>query len=427
MSEDLRGKLARLRRESPPPPGGPGPSRALPAWFETRRIVAVEAPDEELPGAARTPGPPADLEVVDGPRGAFAVRRTCFAPAFRHGEVALDEALETGGAEYAWITGDQALETLVAGEAVFLDIETTGLSGGAGTIPFLVALGRFTAQGFELWQAFLRSPGEEAAALEAVAERIAAASGVVSFFGKSFDRHRLEDKMRLHRVAPPFAGRPHLDLYHPLRRLYRGATADSRLATYEQWLCGVERGFDLPGRFAPEAWFDFLGGRAHRLEGVFRHNALDVLSLVTLMAHLARARLGSRHDGRALPGCARSRARGLAERHAARRDWSAAIECLDDALGRPGAGDATLLFRRADCLRRARRLEEALHGFLDLARAPEDACDGAVRARAWGEVLRLARRLKRPDLEGEARGEGPPACRRDLAGRERDRELARYA
>ena len=37
---------------------------------------------------------------------------------------------------------------------------------------------------------------------------------------------------------------------------------------------------------APAAWFDFLAERPHRLEGVFRHNRDDVLSLVTLGAHL---------------------------------------------------------------------------------------------------------------------------------------------
>jgi uncharacterized protein YprB with RNaseH-like and TPR domain len=421
VTDDLRGKLARLRREEPRPAAGAPPERTLPTWFGARRVVP-EGVDEVASGTARTAGPPGDLEPTAGARGPFAVRRTLHAPGHHHGDVVLDEVLDTTPSEYAWIAGDPALDALGPRDAVYLDIETTGLSGGAGTIPFLVALGRFTPAGFELWQAFLRSPGEEAAALEAVAERIAAASGVVSFFGKSFDRHRLEDKMRLHRIAPPFDGKPHLDLYHPLRRLYRGATVDTRLATFERELCGVERGVDLPGGVAPAAWFDFLAGRAHRLEGVFRHNALDVLSLVTLMAHLARARHGTQRDGRPLPGCARSRARGLAERHVQRREWEAALACLDEALVLPGGDGGDLQFRRGEVLRRARRLEEALQAFLGLARES----GGVLAARAWGETLRVARRLKRADIEAEARREGPPACRRELSGRTRERELARY-
>jgi uncharacterized protein YprB with RNaseH-like and TPR domain len=172
---------------------------------------------------------------------------------------------------------------------VFFDTETTGLSGGAGTYVFLVGLGRFTAGRFELWQGFLPHPADEKALLEEVAERIAGASAILSFFGKSFDRHRLEDKMRLHGVAPPFAECIHLDLYHPLRRAHRGRFENCKLKTLERELVGVQRGDDLPGSFAPAAWFDFLNRRPHRLEGVFRHNADDVLSLVTLATHLGRS------------------------------------------------------------------------------------------------------------------------------------------
>ena len=38
----------------------------------------------------------------------------------------------------------------------------------------------------------------------------------------------------------------------------------------------------------PAAWFDYLHGRPHRLEGVFQHNLDDVKSLVTLLAHVGR-------------------------------------------------------------------------------------------------------------------------------------------
>src|SRR5690606_37563034 len=133
----------------------------------------------------------------------------------------------------------------------------------------MVGLGWFEGASFVLWQGFLRSPAEEHALLAATAELVGDRSALVSFFGKSFDRHRLEDKMRLFGVPAPFAGLPHLDLYHPLRRLYGAACRDGRLATMESTLCGHAREHDLPGSRAPEAWFDFLAGRPHRLEGVF--------------------------------------------------------------------------------------------------------------------------------------------------------------
>jgi uncharacterized protein YprB with RNaseH-like and TPR domain len=152
-----------------------------------------------------------------------------------------------------------------------------------------VGLARFEGDSFEIWQGFLPSPAEEAALLAETARRIRAASYVVSFFGKSFDRHRLEDKMRLYGIAPPFADKPHLDLYWPLRRLNKGRFADCRLRTLERELAGVTREDDLPGSFAPAAWFDYLGQRAHRLEGVFQHNLDDVKSLAVLLHALSRA------------------------------------------------------------------------------------------------------------------------------------------
>ena len=418
LSSGLHARLARLRRELPP--AAPVEKSALPEWLAAR-LAAGGVPEECL-GAARTVELPNALEEVRGERGTFAVRLQRFAEGHAHGAFALEEARAGSGAELAWLARDERLAGLDPATSVYLDIETTGLSGGAGTIPFLVALGRFDGGDFELWQAFLRGPEEEAAALEAVAERIRAASGVVSFFGKSFDRHRLEDKMRLHRIAPPFDEKPHLDLYHPLTRLYRGAFADGRLATFERELCGVERGDDLPGSLAPAAWLDFLARRAHRLEAVFRHNELDVLSLVVLAAHLVRARPEARVDGGALTGCGRARARGLAELCAARRDFAGALEWLERALVRPGSDEGALWFRHAECLRRLGERERALAEFLRLARERRDA----LGATAWGEVLRLARRLKRAEIEQEARAEGPAAVERTLTGRARARRLAPY-
>lgn len=420
MSEELRSRLARLRREEPGQ--GPARSRSLPAWIVARLDARRAEPAPEV-GGARSLGLPEALEEARGPRGAFAYRRALLAPEHLHGDWRLADVRASSREELAWLARDARLAELDPESCVYLDIETSGLSGGAGTIPFLVALGRFDGPRFELWQAFLRGPEEEAAALEEVAERIRASSGVVSFFGKSFDRHRLEDKMRLHRIGPPFADRPHLDLYHPLTRLYRGAFANGRLATFEHELCGVERGYDLPGSLAPSAWFDFLAGRAHRLEAVFRHNAQDVLSLVVLAAHLGCSRREARADGRALAGCGRARARALAELCAGRREYASALEWLERALVRPGSHEAELWFRHAELLRLLGERERALEEFLRLARERE----GALAARAWVAAAALARRMKRAELWPEILAHGPAAAEHGLAGSARERALASFA
>ena len=159
----------------------------------------------------------------------------------------------------------------------------------------------------------------------------------------------------------------------------RGAYRDQRLATFEGELCGVAREDDLPGSLAPAAWFDFLAERPHRLEAVFRHNELDVLSLVVLAAHLGHARSERRPDGSALPGAARARARAIAELHAARREHALALEWLERALTRGGSDEGELWFRHAECLRKLREHERALEGFLRLARERKDALSARDR------------------------------------------------
>lgn len=251
------------------------------AWIDVRTDLETTP---ALPPRELSLSPPRDL--VAGPRGTHA-RTTHFERDHAHGSFALSDVFAISLAQLAERARDERLARVDLERALFFDTETTGLSGGAGTYVYLVGLGRFDARQFELWQGFLAHPAEEKALLQEVADRIAAASVLVSFFGKSFDRHRLEDKMRLHGVTPPFATTIHLDLYHPLRRAHKGQFENCRLKTLERELAGVMRADDLPGSFAPAAWFDFLNQRPHQLEGVFRHNQDDVLSLVALATHLA--------------------------------------------------------------------------------------------------------------------------------------------
>lgn len=255
-------------------------SAGLPSWVRER---LTRVPEALLHAERRSLGDPAGLELL-APGHTRRLARTALDS--QHGNVPLAAGVGPISAALASLAKDPALLGLELQKARFLDIETTGLHGGAGNYPFLVAVGRIEGAEVIVEQHFLSHPAGEAALLRAVAEQIAAGELLVSFFGKSFDRHRLEDKMRLHRIPAPFAGRPHLDLYHPLRRLYGNCFSNCRLSTLEQGLLGLERHNDLSGAFAPAAWFDHQAGRPNLLEGVFEHNRLDVLSLLALCAHL---------------------------------------------------------------------------------------------------------------------------------------------
>ncbi len=93
----------------------------------------------------------------------------------------------SASAEYWALVGlDPALSVCDPRRALFLDTETTGLGAGAGVLAFLVGMAWFDEQDrLVLEQLFLRSPAEEAAQLERVAERLAASSLLVTFNGKS--------------------------------------------------------------------------------------------------------------------------------------------------------------------------------------------------------------------------------------------------
>ena len=83
---------------------------------------------------------------------------------------------------------------------VFFDLETTGLSGGAGTLAFLVGCGWFDRDGsFVTRQFLLARHADERVLLEAVAAELARAGALVSFNGKSFDAPLLEGRYLFHR------------------------------------------------------------------------------------------------------------------------------------------------------------------------------------------------------------------------------------
>lgn len=404
--ESTRGKLARLRREgeSGATEGPKSAHHGVPGWLashlDRRADARSSGPTDDASAAtdhgwSRTCGDPSKLALETNRLGPYAVRREEVSVAgLAHGAFYLAEVDHADPLAIARLTGDPALGSINLRRAVFLDTETTGLAGGAGVYVYMVGLGWFEGERYVSWQGFLRSPGEEAAMLHAVAEIVGGADHLVSFFGKSFDRHRLEDKMRIVGVTPPFAGRPHLDLYHPMRRLTRGALKDGKLQTMERELLGFQRERDLPGSHAPAAWFDYLANRPHLLEGVFEHNREDVLTLTVLAAYLGCAVSEQRVHGDPLPGPAAQRARALMETAGSREEQ---LGWADEALRRGLGGDdrRRALLQRAQLLRRLGRVDAARQAYRE---ALEDAVDDVVAVDLFVGASML---LERPlgDLE----------------------------
>ena len=209
-----------------------------------------------------------------------------------HGGELLGAVHDVDAAALAELAGDARLADLDLANAASLDTETTGLMGGTGTYAFLIGVGRFHDGVFQLRQFFMRHPAEERAQLEAVAEWLDGTSGLVTFNGRTFDVPLLRTRFRLHRRAAPdgLDARPHLDLLPIARRLWRRRLASCSLQSLERHILDLERADDVPGWLIPERYFRYQhDGDARPLVGIFHHNALDILTMVSLATRVSRS------------------------------------------------------------------------------------------------------------------------------------------
>jgi uncharacterized protein YprB with RNaseH-like and TPR domain len=175
---------------------------------------------------------------------------------------------------------------------LFFDLETTGLSGGAGTVAFLAAFGRLapraSAHELRITQYLLLDyPGEYDFLAALLAEFAFPDQLVVSYNGKSFDSQILKTRCLMNGIPPPQYH--HADLLHPCRRLWKRVLADCSQGTIETEVLGIDRSGDTPGSLAPEIWFSFLKtGDASELMGICDHNSRDIAGLAAIFASLVR-------------------------------------------------------------------------------------------------------------------------------------------
>lgn len=178
---------------------------------------------------------------------------------------------------------------------LFFDLETTGLSSGAGTIAFLAAFARYErkdTQGYALkirQYLLLDYPGECDFLDRLLSEfsRGGEEPVLVSYNGRAFDAQILRTRCLMNAVRPPDP--PHLDLVYPARRLWRRSLENCSLSTIERDALGLDRGDDLPGSEAPDAWFDFVKrGDPVRLLRICEHNARDLEGLASLLIRVSK-------------------------------------------------------------------------------------------------------------------------------------------
>ncbi|MGA9532614.1 MAG: ribonuclease H-like domain-containing protein [Anaerolineales bacterium] len=209
---------------------------------------------------------------------------------YEHGGSTLLDLLRYDGRQLtAQVAQNEGLLQAPLADLAYVDTETTGLAGGAGTLVFLVGVGRFVNDAFVLHQYFLRDPAEEAGMLQALRDDLEASAGFVTFNGRAFDIPLLEMRYVMGaRESWPLTSWPHLDLLHPARRLWRRQLPDCRLSTLEARVLGIERTeADVPGAEIPQMYLEYLQtGDVSQISRVVYHNEIDILSLVGLATEI---------------------------------------------------------------------------------------------------------------------------------------------
>jgi hypothetical protein len=286
MPADLRARLQRLRPQktkrelvselAPVPP-------SVPPEVVTQRREATLAQRQAAEIKAALPG-----REIRAAHGAYQLIEDRYPLDFTHGLLPLGAAFGHNPAIAAQVAREDALAQADLRALAFVDTETTGLAGGAGTLAFLVGVGVCEGDDFVLRQYFLRDPGEEDAMLAGLVNDLAERVGWVTFNGKAFDLPLLETRFTLNRRRGALGQRPHLDLLMPARRLYRGRLASCSLGSLEQNILRIIREQDdVPGELIPQLYQDYLrSGDARDMRRVIYHNAIDILSMVTLLAHV---------------------------------------------------------------------------------------------------------------------------------------------
>lgn len=177
-----------------------------------------------------------------------------------------------------------------ASELLFFDTETTGLGGGVGNTIFLLGVAKVLEDGIEVKQYFLPQPGCEVALYHHFLTDVTDMKNLVTYNGKAFDWPQVKTRHTLVRdrvpKLPPFG---HFDLLHASRRLWKRKLESVKLSLVEEHILGVHREEDTPGYLAPMLYFEFIREQdPDIIEGIFKHNELDVLSLVLLYIHISK-------------------------------------------------------------------------------------------------------------------------------------------
>ncbi|MFD0587048.1 ribonuclease H-like domain-containing protein [Paenibacillus sp. GCM10027627] len=212
--------------------------------------------------------------------GQYLVRKTAYPLAHCHGTHAIGELTAAASGLIEFHPNEEG----VAPEGVlYLDLETTGLGVGAGNVPFMIGIGYLEGDFFVIEQTLIRHPAEEYAMLHDLRRKLRNYTFLATYNGKTFDWPLVQNRFIMNGIDRKPWQPLHLDFLHPSRSIWRNTLTSCKLSHIEEERLGISREDDVPGSLAPQLYFQFLAdGDPSPLEGVFKHNESDLLSLACL-------------------------------------------------------------------------------------------------------------------------------------------------
>jgi uncharacterized protein YprB with RNaseH-like and TPR domain len=187
---------------------------------------------------------------------------------------------------------------------VFYDFETTGLSGGAGTIIFLAGFGRIVRESLQIEQILLVDYPGEPAFIRALLPYLSSDKLFVSYNGKGFDRPMLLNRLRIHGYHTADMPRQ-LDLLYPTRKIWGKSLKRCNLGRIEELVLNIHREDDIEGALIPGCYQEFLRTQDDGcMRRVVAHHVQDIASLAQLLFHIEKTAVNPENlsDGQARLG-----------------------------------------------------------------------------------------------------------------------------
>jgi uncharacterized protein YprB with RNaseH-like and TPR domain len=392
---DLASRLRAIVRQ--PIAGRPansagGHARGEPPVRELTYVPDLGAPGSDLDRSAEALGGTR----YDAGGSACIVIDRVWQPHQSHGRRRVESFAIDPGAPISLFDARVAAIADWASRVVIFDIETTGLSGGAGTLPLIAGCGWFEEGAFRVRQFFLNGPGGEHALLDALGRIFDSASLLVTYNGRTFDVPVMETRWAYHRQESPADALPHFDVLPAARRLWGGTAEGCALTALERSVLRFHRLNDVPGLEIPSRYFQFLRtGDPSVIEGVLEHNRYDVLSTAAVMARALRLAA----DGPEACETAREQL-GLARLYETAGDLARA----EQAYGMAAANDdaeiaAPALARLAGLLRRQSRFQESAAAWQGVLALSSEEADFRSLQRRAAEALAIHHEHRARDLD----------------------------